>query len=74
MGESCSTHGEDKKPIQNSGRKNLKGQDHLEDLRVEIRITSEWIPQKQVGKVWSGFTSTGGGGPFLKTVMNFRVP
>jgi hypothetical protein len=33
---------------------NLKGRDHLEDLGVDEKITSEWILGKQDGKVWTG--------------------
>jgi hypothetical protein len=34
---------------------NLKGTIHLEDIGVDGRIISEWIVQKQDGKVWTAF-------------------
>jgi hypothetical protein len=35
--------------------KNLKGQDHLEDLGIYEKIILEWILRKYSGKVWTGF-------------------
>jgi len=35
--------------------KNLKGQDHLEDLGIYEKIILEWILRKYGGKVWTGF-------------------
>jgi hypothetical protein len=35
-------HGRDDKYTQNSGKKNLKGRDHLEDPSIDGRITLEW--------------------------------
>jgi hypothetical protein len=42
MGGPRSSHGRDEKCIQNFVR-NLKGRDHLEDLDIDGRITSELI-------------------------------
>jgi hypothetical protein len=33
---------------------NLKGTDHLEDIRVDVKIILEWILRKQNVKVWTG--------------------
>jgi hypothetical protein len=38
MGESCSSHGGDKKWIQNFYPEDLKGRDKLEDISVDGRI------------------------------------
>jgi hypothetical protein len=38
MGDSCSKHGRDKK-----SQEDLKGGDHLEDIGINGRITSEWF-------------------------------
>jgi hypothetical protein len=47
----CSTHGMDEKCIQNSGRKNLEGRDHAEDLGIDERIILDWILGKQGRKL-----------------------
>jgi hypothetical protein len=54
MGEAYNTHGEDKKRIQNFGRKN-KGGDHAQDLGEDGRLIVKLILQKQGGRLWNGF-------------------
>jgi hypothetical protein len=47
-----------------SWSKNLKVRDNFEDQGVE-RITTEWIIEKQVGNLWTGFS-------WLRTGTNKR--
>jgi hypothetical protein len=35
---------------------NLKGGDRLEDVGMAGRMILDWIPNKQFGRVWAGFT------------------
>jgi hypothetical protein len=53
MGRACSTHGRDKKCTQDWSE-NLKGRDHVEDVRLNGNIIFEWILGKLSGKLWSG--------------------
>jgi hypothetical protein len=46
MGGACNTDGRDKKFIQYFSWKNLKGRDHLEDLRVDEKIILECMSEK----------------------------
>jgi hypothetical protein len=34
---------------------NLRERDHLEDIGIDRRIILEWILEKLVGMIWTGF-------------------
>ena len=34
---------------------NLRDRDHLEDIGIDRRIILEWILEKLVGRIWTGF-------------------
>jgi hypothetical protein len=55
MGGACSAH---EREMRNAYILvvNLKGRDHSEDLVVDGIILLKWILQKQVWRVWIGFT------------------
>jgi hypothetical protein len=55
MGGACSTARRDERYVQNFGRKNLKGRDHLKDIGVDGKVNSEWILDKYGARVWTGF-------------------
>jgi hypothetical protein len=46
MGSTSITFGTDENCAPNSGQKNLKGRDHLEELDVDGRIILEWTLKK----------------------------
>jgi hypothetical protein len=76
MGASRSTYVKNEKRITFSSE-NLKGRDHSEDVRVDVRIILEWILEKYGAKLWNGLFLAQDRNQWrilVNKVMNFRVP